>query len=172
MYCILMDKKTNSFYMPKGELSFFVYSNPSKCVEKPENTKIVETEYETEAEIRTIMWQAGFLRGFIDDAPVIIQNSQVMAFGRNSNEILFAQYLLTRNPKYLDGIRSDFYTICKQTEDNKIMFPVVYDNKEYKILAYTSKSRITKKLRDKYPSYKIIRIHFNAPYILNDTIAI
>ena len=172
MYCILMDKNTISFYMPEGELSFFVYSGPGKCVVKPENTKIIETEYETEAEIRTIMWQAGFLRGFIDDAPVVIQNSQVMAFGRNSNDILFAQYILTKNPKYLDGILPEFYTICKKTADNKIMFPVVYDNNEYKILVYTAKSRIKKKLRDKYPDYKITKIHFDAPFILNDTIAI
>ena len=45
-------------------------------------------------------------------------------------------------------------------------------NNEYKILVYTAKSRITKKLRDKYPDYKITKIHFDAPFILNDTIAI
>ena len=172
MYCILYDTKTGGIYMPPGNMVFYAYKDPSRCLDKPLNTRLIETEYDTEQEIKTIMWKAGFLRGYIDDSPVNIASSDVLCFGRNANDVIYCQYILTHKKEYLDGLNSkNLYTLCK-IEGNDVLFPAVKEKEHYAILAYTSPDRMSKALFDKYQGYRMIRISFFAPFIINENISI
>lgn len=172
MYLILYDSKTNGIYMPPEDISFYAYSDISRCINRPIKTYLLETEYESEDEIKTILWQAGFLRGFIDDEAVIIKPTDVLAFGRNANDIYFCQYILTNKKEYLEGVSiRNLYTLCKLENENAI-FPTAEKDNLYYIVAYTSKNRISQELLKKYPDYKIIKITFNVPFILNEKVYI
>lgn len=158
--------------MPPGNMVFYSYSSPSRCLDKPVGTRLVETEYDTAPEIKTVMWKAGFLRGYIDDNPVNIASADILCFGRNPNDIIYCQYLLTRKREYLDGLNSrNLYTVCK-IEGDDVLFPAVREKEHYAILAYTSPERISKELYEKYPGYRTIRVSFFAPCILNENISI
>ena len=170
MYCILYDKNTGGFYMPPFDMSFYVYSDPSKCITKPENTRLVETEYETEAEVKAILWRYGFFRGYIDDQPVAIKNADVTIFARNNNDLIYCQYLLTGDKQYLEMIqKNEFYTVCKIDGEN-IYFPVICVDDINYILVYTNKNMISNELKEKYPSYKTVNIGFNSKFIINDKV--
>lgn len=172
MYLILYDLKTNGIYMPPGDISFYVYSDISHCISRPLKTYLLETEYDTEDEIKTVLWKAGFLRGFIDDEPVTIRPVDVLAFGRNANDIYYSQYLLTNKKEYLEGVSiKDLWTLCK-LEDENALFPTIKKDNLYYIFAYTSSDRISKELMNKYPDYKMIKITFNVPFLLNEKIYI
>ena len=61
--------------------------------------------------------------------------------------------------------------MCKLENENAI-FPTVEKDNLYYIVAYTSKNRISQELLKKYPDYKIIKITFNVPFILNEKVYI
>lgn len=170
MYCVLLDKVTGGYYMPPDDVRFYAYSDMSRCVNKPVNTRLVETEYETEEELKTIMFSAGFLRGYIDDNPVLIRNNDLISFYRDNNDISYCQYLLTKKKIYLENIHpSKLFTLCKVV-DNQAYFPSLRSENKISILAYTSAKRITRALYEKYPGYKLIKIGFDADLVINDSI--
>lgn len=172
MYGILHDTRTGGIYMPPGDISFYAYSDSSKCISRPVKTYLLETEYDTEEEIKTILWQEGFLRGFIDDEPIIIKPSEILAFGRNANDLYYCQYKLTNKIEYLEGVSiRDLWTLCKIDGDNAI-FPTIQKDGVYYILAYTSQSRISQELVKKYSDYKVVRTSFNVPFMLNESVYI
>lgn len=172
MYFILNDARTGGIYMSPGDISFYVYTDLSNCVSRPVRTYLLETEYDTEAEIKTILWKEGFLRGFIDDEPVIIKPSEVLAFGRNANDIYYCQYKLTGKKEYLEGVTvRDLWTLCKLEGDDAI-FPTIKKDGLFYILAYTSQDRISRELIQKYPDYKVVKTSFSVPFILNESVYI
>ena len=172
MYYVLTDNKTGGIYMPPADMSFFVYTDALTCATRPIKTSLIETEYDTEKEIKTVLWRAGFLRGFIDDEPVDITPSDILVYSRNANDLYYCQYLLTKKDIYLDGISTkDLFTVCKLENDDAI-FPTVERNGVLYILAYTDKKRISKELLTKYPDYKVIKTSFNAPFVLNEDVFI
>ena len=172
MYYILSDTKTGGIYMPPGDISFYIYTDISRCISRPVKTYLLETEYDTEEEIKTILWQYGFLRGFIDDEPVIIKPSEILAFGRNAHDIYYCQYKLTGRQEYLEGVTiRDLWTLCKIV-DNDAIFPTIQKNGKLYILAYTSQDRISKDLILKYSDYKVVRTSFNVPFMLNEAVYI
>ena len=123
-------------------------------------------------EIKTIMWRAGFLHGFIDDSPVDIRPADINVYDRNANDLYYCQFTLTKKDMYLEGVSiKDLYTICKIEGDNAI-FPTVERNNVFYILAYTDKKRITRDLIAKYPGYKVVRTSFKAPFVLNEDVFI
>lgn len=172
MYFILCDLRTGGVYMPPGDISFYIYTDVSKCISRPVRTYLQETEYDTESEIKTVLWKKGFLRGFIDDEPVFIKPSDILAFGRNANDIYFCQYKLTQRKEYLEGITvRNLWTLCKLEGDDAI-FPTIKREGLYYILAYTSQDRISKELINKYQDYKVVKTSFNVPFMLNEMVYI
>lgn len=172
MYHILVDNKTGGYYMPPADMTFFAYTDSASCASRPIKTSLVETEYDTEKEIKTILWRAGFLRGFINDDPVDIGPSDILVYDRNANDLYYCQYLLTKKDIYLEGITvKNLYTLCKLEGDDAI-FPTIEKNGLLYILAYTDKKRISKELLEKYEGYKIVKTSFKAPFVLNEDVFI
>lgn len=172
MYYILYDSKTGGIYMPPGDITFYVYSDISKCISRPIRTYLLETEYETEDEIKTILWKEGFLRGFIDEEAVFIKPSDILAFGRNANDIYFCQYRLTNKKEYLEGVSiKDLWTLCKIDGDDAF-FPTIKKDGLFYILAYTSQQRLSKELLIKYNDYKVVKTSFSVPFLLNENVYI
>lgn len=168
MYHVLFDRKTGGLYMTPGEFCFHAYSEEDRCISVPKDAFLRETEYASEAEIKTVMWRAGFIRGYIDTELVFIGIDDILTFGRNANDIYYCQYLLTGREDCLEGIiPKQLYTIC-QIDGDDILFPAVYQNGHYSVLAYTDRSRITMELLQKYPGYKIVKVAFQTPVIIND----
>lgn len=171
MYCVLYDESTKGPYMERGDMSFHAYSDPDRCLYRPDGIKLVETEYDTLSELLTVMWKDGFIRGEVDDSPVVISPDSILCFGRNGNDVVYCQYLLTGKKEYLDGLNAkNLYTLCKIEGDDAI-FPAVKEGRHYAILAYTSPRRMTRELLGKYRGYRIIRISFTAPFIINDDVS-
>lgn len=172
MYCVIMDKQTNGYYMPPDDMRFYAYSEPSRCVSKPPNTRLEETEYETEDEILTAMRADGFTRGYINDAPVVIDDSRLLTFYRNWNDISYCQYLLTKKKTYVDQIHpTKLYTLCL-IQDGQALFPCVREEGRIYILAYTSRKRMSRELYEKYGGYKQVRVTFDSDLIINDKIVL
>lgn len=170
MYSILMDTKTKSFYMEKGELKFYAYSDPEECNDIKIGSKLVTVETDDYQEFLTFLYNSGFVYGYLDDAPIQIKKSDVLYYKQNSNEAVYAQYLLTKDERYLKVLRkSQLFTLCKvDNENGVVLFPTVkLDNGESAILAYTDASRIPITLHEKYDGYRTVRMTFDAPCIVN-----
>lgn len=170
MFCILMDAKTKSFYMDPKELKFYAYSSPEEYEGFHKNAKLVETDMEDYREFMTYLYNAGFIYGYLDGELVRIKKGDVLFYKQNCNEIVYAQYLLTKDDRYLQIIRKNkLYTLCSiDAEKNSIYFPTVQlEDNSNAILAYTDISRIPMEMRDKYNGWRTVRMTFDAACIVN-----
>lgn len=171
MYSILMDVNTKSYYMSPGDVAFHAYSDISNVEIKSKNSRIVETDMEDPREFFTLLYNAGFLRGYMDGQPQKIVKSEVYFYNRNPNEIAYAQWLLTKDTRYLEMIKkNNLFTLCKIDGDT-IYFPTVTleSGEDTAVLAYTDKSRIPGELFDKYDGWRCVRMTFNARCVVNGT---
>lgn len=171
MFCILLDSKTKTYYMRPKEVCFFAYSDPSKFEDDFEpSARLVETEFDTFKELSTELFNAGFTYGFLDGKEIQLSKSDAYYIRKNANEIAFVQYLLTKDERYLKIIRkTQLLTVCK-IEGNQILFPIVRldDGKEV-VLTYTDKSRIPPKFLEMYKNWRIVRMTYQSPCIVNET---
>lgn len=170
MFCILMDAKTKSFYMDPKELKFYAYSSPEEYEGYYKNAKLVETDMDDYREFMTYLYNAGFIYGYLDGELVRIKKGDVLFYKQNCNEIVYAQYLLTKDDRYLQIIRKNkLYTLCSvDAENNAIYFPTVQlEDNSNAILAYTDISRIPMEMREKYDGWRTVRMTFDAACIVN-----
>lgn len=171
MFCILMDSKTQTYYMKKGESMFHAYSDSSKFEDDfGPSARLVETEYEEFKELSTDLFNAGFTRGYLDGKEIVLSKSDTYFSRTNRNEIAFAQYTLTKDARFLDLIeKQKLVTICKIDGEN-ILFPIVrrQDGLEA-VITYTSEFHFPQKLLDMYTGYRVVKMTFKAPCIVNDT---
>ena len=168
MYSILMDTKTKSFYMEPRSVEFVAYSNPNRCRNKPNNSRLIETEYTDRKEFTTMLYNAGFNAGTIDGERIRLKETDSYFYARNNNEILYAQYLLTGDERYLQSINKKLLmSVCK-IEGEMALFPTVeLEDGDFAILAYTDRTRIPQILFDKYADYKTVKMSFNARALVN-----
>lgn len=170
MYCILMDTKTKSFYMNPEQVRFYAYSSPEKYEEDIVNAVLVETEMEEYYEFMTYLYNAGFIYGFLDGELIRIKKQDVAYYKQNSNEIIYAQYLLTKSDDYLKYIKKkNLVTLCSLSEDRmSVYFPTVnIDDGKVAVLTYTDVSRIPMEMREKYNGWRIVNMTFDAVCIVN-----
>lgn len=170
MYCILMDQTTKSYYMKPTNFQFYVYSDESMVTKIPTNAVLVQTECETQKEITTQLFNAGFKSGFIDDKLVILNKNDSYIYDPCHNEIAYAQFLLTKDQSFLDKliVKEKLLTIC-QIKDESVLFPTVQlSDGNIAVLCYTDLKRIPYNLFQKYQGYKIVRMTFDAMCIVND----
>lgn len=168
MYCILMDKNTKSFYMKPRELCFYAFSSPNKYNMGNADTRLIETEYSDLKEFTTMLYNAGFLYGYIDGNEIRINKENAYYLDKNINEVAYAQYLLTEDEKYLELMRKkNLFSICK-VDGESILFPTVtLEDDTTAVLAYTDRVRIPQVLFDKYPDYRVVRMTFNIQCLVN-----
>lgn len=170
MYCILMDKETKSFYMAPHEFFFHAYTGREYIKKIPPNAKLVETEFESKKEFTTMLYNAGFTRGYINNQLILLTKKDAYYYDKCLNEVAFAQYLLTKDTSYLENIieKNKLLTVCK-IQDNTVLFPTVQlKTGEIAVLTYTDLSRIPKSIFDKYPDFKIVKMTFDVKCIVND----
>lgn len=168
MYSVLMDTNTKSFYMEPRSVEFVAYSSPSNCVKRPVESKLIETEYTDKKEFTTMLYNAGFTSGTMDGKPMKIFSSDAYFYARNNNELLYAQYMLTGDERYLQSINKKLLiSVCK-IENGNAYFPTVeLEDGDYAILAYTDRARIPQMLFDKYSDYRTVKMSFNARALVN-----
>ncbi len=168
MYCILMDAKTKSYYMKPRDTHFYAYSSHQKCTYQFEGARIIETEFTDKKEFTTMLFNAGFVYGYLDGVEINLTKADAYYLNRNENEILYAQYLLTKDERYLASTKKQMLlSICK-IEDGCALFPTAkMKDGNMAVLAYTDRSRIPKVLFDKYPDYRTVRMSFLARVIVN-----
>lgn len=173
MYLIVMDKNTKAFYMKPHEFYFHAFSDREKISDVktyPLNARFVEVDCETKKELTTILYNAGFTRGYIDEKLTILTKDDAFYYDRNPNELAYAQYLLTDNTSYLENIidKKKLLTVCK-INGPQILFPTIeLGNGDNAVLTYTDLSRIPKELFDKYKDFKVVKMSFNAKCVVND----
>lgn len=175
MYCVLRDCNTKTFYMKPREVCFFAYSDPSyfKDVFEP-SARLVETEYDNLKALTTELFNAGFLFGYLDGEKIQLKRSDSYFYDQNCNEIAYAQYLLTKDERYLSIIKKNkLLTIC-QIKDGNILFPTIkIPGEEMEaVLTFTSKSRIPAKIFERYPGYKIVYMSYKTPCIINGSFVV
>ncbi len=168
-YYILHDAKTKTYYMRAREASFFVFTSESKFKANmfSENARLVATEIDDFRTLATTLYNDGFNYGYVDGKPITIKPENAIYYDRNSNEIAFAQYVLTSDERYLSIIRKrNLLTLC-QIEGDQIKFPMVEVSEgNFAILAYTSAGRIPSKLFEMYKGYHIIYLSYSTPYLV------
>ena len=168
-----MDANTNSYYMDPGDMSFRVYTDPAFLDIKKRNIRLVPTDIDDTKEMETILYNAGFFHGFIDGEPHRLSKQKLYYYDRNPNEVVYAQYLLTKDKRYLELIRKNqLITLCK-LENNTIYFPTTTLQTEHGpekyVLAYTDRSRMPKELLDKYNGWRSVNLTFDVRCIVNET---
>ncbi|MBR3517853.1 MAG: hypothetical protein IKM88_15580 [Lachnospiraceae bacterium] len=170
MYCILMDKKTGSFYMDPKEIRFYGYTDPEEYNAFYKNAKLVELDIDEYREFATYLYNAGFVNGYLNGKPVRIKKGDVLFYKQNCNEIVFSQYVLTGDDNYLKMIKkSSLVTLC-QIDNSKctVYFPTVkLEDGTNAVLAYTDISRIPPEMRKKYQGWRTVRMTFNTVCIVN-----
>ncbi len=171
MYCILMDKRTKTYYMKPHEFLFYAYSGPEMAENLDPNARLVETEYEDKKELTTNLYNAGFVKGYLDGQLIFLTKNDAYYYDRCPNEVSFAQFLLTQEEQYLATIieKKKLLTVCKIQDDTSVLFPTItLSSGERAVLTYTDLSRIPKSVFDKYPDYRVVRMTFNVKCVVND----
>lgn len=170
MYCILMDTKTKSFYMQPDQIRFYAYTSPDKYEEDIVSAILVETETDDYYEFMTYLYNNGFIYGYLDGELVHIKKGDVVYCKQNSNELIFAQHLLTKNDDYLKYIKKQgLFTLCNLSEDKKsVLFPtVIIDDGTVAVLTYTDATRIPTEMREKYDGWRMVNMTFDVVCIVN-----
>ena len=176
MYCIMMDSKTKCFYMAPGEIAFVAFSSPEKYdprVVKSPTARLVETDYDDPKEFTTALYNAGFSYGTVDGEEARLTRASSYYYDVNSNEVLFAQYALTGNTDVLKLLsKRKLVTVCK-IEGNQVYFPTVtLPTGESAVLTYTDRVRIPQKIFDKYSSWRVVRMTFDARCVVNSQVIV
>ena len=168
MYGVLMDAKTKTYFMDPGQALFHAFSDPSQAEIRKKNSRLVETDIDDVRELETMLYNAGFFRGYLDGKPYRLSKQRIYFYDRNPNEIAYAQYQMTKDEKYLELLKKNkLYTLCK-IQDTSIYFPTVpLENGEKAVLTYTSLKRISQEMRDKYDGWRTVHMNFDARYIIN-----
>ena len=172
MYCVLMSRTTKSFYMKPHEFYFYAFSDFDEDMDLSEfkDARLVETECDTQKELTTILYNAGFSRGYLDGKLIQLTNKDSYYFDRCPNELAYAQYLLTDNTSYLENIieKNRLITICK-IKGQSVLFPTIQlGSGESAILTYTDLSRMPQELFKKYGDFRIVKMTFDAKCVVND----
>lgn len=170
-YHILIDNRTKSFYMNPGDIRFFAYTDIDNYTEFLPNAVLVTTEYEEQQDFFTYLYNSGFLTGFLDGKEVRISRGDITHYKINSNEMLYAQYILTGEEKYLKMIKKkNLYTLCDLGADKmSVYFPTVtLDTGEVAVLTYTDGCRIPPHLRKKYEGWRTVRMTWDALCVVNN----
>ena len=175
MYSYLKDKKTDTFYMEPNKISFFSYSDEDAYDDKKTKATLITTDMEDRKELATSFYNAGFFTGYLDGEQFRLDKKDIYYYDRNPNEISYAQYLLTKDRKYLTYMKKNLlYTLCRLTFDQEtglsgIFFPTVtLDSGDKAILTYTSEKRFTDELINKYPGWRKVRVTWDVKCIVND----
>lgn len=173
MYSILMDVNTKTYYMDAREAAFYAFSDISKLDTKRKNSRLIETEIDDRKEFETMLYNAGFFYGHLDGNPCRLSKNSIYYFNRNPNEIVFGQYLLSKDKSYLELIKKQYLiTLCKIDGDD-IYFPTVtLENGDVAVLAYTDRKRIPAELFEKYDGWRGVRMTFQAKCIVNGSFLI
>lgn len=170
MYCIIKDVNTKSYYMNAGDVAFHAYSDPELVEKSGRNARVIETDIDDPKEFMTMLYNAGFLRGYMDGVPKKLSKNDVYYYDRNPNDIAFAQWMLTKDERYLEMIKKNcLYTLCR-VEGESIFFPTVTipeENGETAVLAYTDPLRIPRELFDKYDGWRMVKMTFDARCVVN-----
>lgn len=168
MYSILMDSNTKCYYMKPRDISFTAFSNVFNCKAKNPESRLIETEYSDIKEFTTMLYNAGFIYGTIDNEPVNLTKNDAYFFNKNNNEILYAQYLLTKDERYLQSIsKKNLVSLCK-LQNGKAFFPSIeLPTGDIAVLAYTDSLRVPQVLIDKYPDYSHVKMSFNVRAMVN-----
>ena len=175
MYLILMDHSyTYSYYMKPGKFEFYAFSNKENVKLIPPEAVLVETEYEDEKELFTKLFNAGFKKGYLDGKEVILNSrNNIYYYDPCINELAYAQYLLTKDQKYLNNliVKEKLLTVCQiEEKTNTILFPTVQlADGTLAVLCYTDLKRIPKDMFEKYIGYRIVRMSFNTSCVVNDS---
>ena len=169
MYSVLMDTKTKSFYMDKGELKFYAFTDEDKCEDIPEDSKLATLDINDYQELMTFFYNAGFVYGYVDGELTRIKKADVLYLKQNMNEIVYAQYLLTKDSRYLQIIKKqNLYTLCSiNNEKGVVLFPTVNVDEGNAVLTYTDIARIPSEMFEKYPGWKVVRMTFEALCVVN-----
>lgn len=170
MYCVLMDKKTNSFYMDPKEIRFYAYSDPEEYNPFYKEGKLVVLDIEDYQEFMTYLFNCGFITGYLDGNLIRIKKSDILFYKQNINEVVFSQYVLTKDETYLKMVKKNhLVTLCK-IDDSKstIFFPTVkLEDGTNAVLSYTDISRIPPEMRKKYEGWRTVRMTFDTVCIVN-----
>ena len=172
MYCILMDIQTKSFYMKPEVIEFYAFSDPDEYHDYFTNAMLQGLDIEDYKEFLTYLYNQGFTKGYIDGHPVRIKKSDALYYKQNANEAVYAQYLLTKDEKFLSIIKkSNLCTLCKIDNDTKLVyFPTVkLEDGTNAVLAYTDISRIPEEMLRKYDGWRVVRMTFDATCIVNSS---
>lgn len=168
MFYILMDVNTGSYYMEPGEVAFFAYTNPANLDIHKKNIRLVALDAEDIYDFETMVYNAGFFRGFIDGKPYSLSKSNICYYDRNQNEVCYAQYLLTKDRKFLELIRKkQLVTFCKIDGESMLLPTVATPPAEKYVLAYTDRSRIPKEMWDKYAGWRSVYMTFDVKCVVN-----
>ncbi len=173
MYSILMDAGTKSYFMEPGELAFHVYSDPANLDIRRRSSRLVQTDIDDIQELETILYNAGFFRGYLDGKPMSLQKGRVYYYDRNPNEVCYAQYLLTRDKRYLELIKKQMlFTLCR-IENKSVYFPTAkLDTGDTAVLTYTDRLRMPQELLDKYEGWRPVKMTFSAKCVVNGTFVV
>lgn len=154
--------------MEPRNMCFHAFSSPSKCRNRPAKSRLIETDITDKKEFTTMMFNAGFTYGLLDDEPIHLTRADSYFYSRNDNEIAYAQYLLTGDERYLSSInKKSLLSLCKITDEGA-MFPTVkLDDGKTAVLSYTDRARIPQVLFDKYPDYRTVRMSFSVRAFVN-----
>lgn len=168
MFYIVMDRNTGTYYMEPGQIAFYAYTDPSNMHINKKNVRLIPTELEDIKELETMFYNAGFFMGFIDNDEFHIKKTDIYYFNRNPNEVFYAQYLLTKEERYLEQIRKhQLITLCSLKE-NSVLFPTCQNESgDYYVLTYTDTNRIPEKIFRQYPGWSIVKMTFPVKCLVN-----
>lgn len=168
MYCILQDTNTKSYWMKPGEIAFYAYSDASKATVKQKNVQIVQTDIDDIRELSTMLYNAGFFHGYLDGQPFRLSKNSIYFYERNPNEVAYAQWLLTKDERYLEMIRKPcLITLCKIDGDSVYFPTVMLETGEAAVLTYTDRARIPRELYNKYQGWRSVKMTFSARCVVN-----
>lgn len=172
MYHILMDSQTGTYFMDPGELSFRIYTSSEYLDVRKKGTVLAVVDTEDIKELETKLYNAGFFHGYLNGEPYRLSKNKIYYYDRNPNEIVFAQYVLTRDPKYLELIKKNkLITLC-HLENGSVYFPTAQispDIKEKAVLAYTDERRMPQELLEKYDGWRKVKMSFDTRCLVNET---
>ncbi len=169
-YSVLMDKKTNSFYMDPKEIRFYAYSDEEEFTPFYNDGKLVVLDIDSYQEFMTYLFNCGFTTGYLDGNLIRIKKGDILFYKQNINEVVFAQYMITGDETYLKMVRKNaLVTLCKIDDDKStIYFPTVkLEDGSNAVLAYTDVSRIPPEMRRKYEGWRTVRMTFDTVCIVN-----
>jgi len=173
MYSVLFDTNTGSFYMTPDEAAFHVYSDSSHLDIKRRNATLMDAGTSSISELETKLYNAGFFYGYLDGKEYKLSKKKIAFYDRNPNDVMFAQYLLTNDKKYLELIKKQkLVTLCR-IDGEKVFFPTIeLESGEKAVLTYTDEDRIPDTLYEKYEGWKKVKMTFHAKCVVNGSFVV